>query len=52
MVGVLSGEVCVSNMCKFLLSSVGSEKNKWLTTQLSDQYALIVIVNDKSSGFY
>ena len=29
-------------MCKSLLSSVGSGKNRWLTTQRFDQYALIV----------
>ena len=29
-------------LCKSLLSSVGSEKYQWLTTQCFDQYPLIV----------
>ena len=28
--------------CEDIKSSVGSEENQWLTTQLFDQYALII----------
>ena len=39
---LLSGEVCGSTMSKSRLSSVVSEKNRWLTTLSFNQYALNV----------
>ena len=38
------GEVCDSTMCKSLLSSEGSEKYRWLTTQRFDALIIFIII--------